>query len=199
MSSVKGGTPLPAFAPNFTPRLKVRYRAAQANHTQLWRFPQVGVAGINRDAAIAAVQGVYDLLTPIMFDDWAVLDLSYADENSDVFLPTTGLVAIGTESMVGLDPDIKAAAVSFVGRTAGGQPAKYAQFGVNTEGFVGDNAKDFRISPGEDTTIDGVIALLNTYLSPLLICGSDKLAISWKSYANMKDYDYWVKRVRSGG
>lgn len=190
---------MPAYAPNFTPRLKVRYRAAQANHTQLWRFPQVGVAGVNLAASVAAIQAVYDLLTPIMFDDWSVLDLSYADLNSDVFLPTTGLVAIGTESMVGLDPDIKAQAISFVGRTVGGQPAKMAQFGMNVEGFVGDNGNDFRISPGDDATIDGVIALLNTYNSPLLICGSDKLAVSWKAYANVKDYDYWVKRVRSGG
>lgn len=190
---------MPAYGPNFTPRLKVRYRGARANHTQTWRFPQVGVAGVNRDAAIAAIQGVYDLLTPLMFEDWSVLDLSYADENSDIFLPTTGLTALGTVALAGTAASVKAHAISFVGRTAGGQPAKIAQFGLSTEALGDLDNSDFRISPGEDTSIDGAIALLNTYLSPLLICGSDKLAISWKTYANSKPYDYWVKRVRTGG
>lgn len=190
---------MPAYAPSFTPRLKVRYRAAAANHTQLWRFPQVGVAGVNLAASVAAVQGVYDLLTPIMFDDWAVLDLSYADINSDVFIPTTGLTAIGTVTTVGMLPSVKAQAMSFVGRTVGGQPAKLAQFGVDSTTFTNTQAGDYRISPGEDTTVDGVIALLNTYNSPLLICGNDKLAVVWKGYANTKPYDFWVKKVRVGG
>jgi hypothetical protein len=93
----------------------------------------------------------------------------------------------------------KAQAVSFVGRSVGGQPAKIAQFGIDTGTFANQQALDYRISPGEDTTIDGVIALLNTYNSPLLICANDKLAISWKSYANTKPYDFWVKKVRTGG
>jgi hypothetical protein len=190
---------LPAYAPNFTVRIKVRYHAAGANHTQLWRCQQVGVAHVNLDAAIAAIQGVYDLLTPIMKDDWAVLDVSYADINSDVFLPTTGLTAIGTVTTVGMAASEKAQAVSFVGRTLGGQPAKFAQFGVDTGTFANQQALDYRISAGEDTTIDGVIALLNTYSSPLLITGNDILGIVWKDYANTKPYDFWVKKVRSGG
>jgi hypothetical protein len=190
---------MPAYAPNFTPRLKVRYHAAGANHTQTWRFPQVGVAGINLAASVAAIQGVYDLLTPIMFDDWTVLDVSYANINSDVFLPTSGLTAIGTVSALGVNGTRKAQAVSFVGRSAAGGPAKIAQFGVDTGIFVDIEAADFRISPGENVTIDGVIALLNTYASPLLICANDILGITWKSYANTKPYDFWVKKVRSGG
>ena len=190
---------MPAYAPNYTPRLKVRYRAAGANHTQTWRFPQVGVAGVNLAASVAAVQGIYDLLTPDMFDDWAVLDLSYADINSDVFLPTTGLTAIGTVATAGEPPHIKAQAISFVGRSFGGQPAKFAQFGFAVTNVLAEQANDFRVSPGESVSIDGVIALLNTYASPLLICANDKLGIGWKSYANTKDYDFWVKKVRSGG
>lgn len=190
---------MPAYAPNFTPRLKIRYHAALANHTQTWRFQQVGVAGVNLAATVAAIQAVYDLLTPIMFDDWAVLDVSYADINSDVFLPTTGLTALGTVAIAGTSPSIKAQAVSFVGRSLGGQPAKIAQFGVSTESFGEEQAQDYRISPGEDATIDGVIALLNTYSSPLLITANDILGIAWKTYANTKPYDFWVKKVRSGG
>ena len=190
---------MPAYAPNFTPRVKVRYHAAFAGHTQLWRIPQIGVAGINLAASIAGIQAVYDLLTPIMYDDWTINDVSYADINSDVFLPTTGLTVIGTVGTAGIPPRTKAQAVSFVGRSAAGGPAKIAQFGVAMSELSDEQAFDFRISAGENVTIDGVIALLNTYTSPLLICANDILGVSWKGYANAKPYDFWVKKVRTGG
>jgi hypothetical protein len=190
---------MPAFAPNFTARVKVRYHAALANHTQVWRCSQLGVAFIEADACIAAIQGLYDLLTPSMFDDWSVLDVSVAEFNSDVFLPHGTITAIGTVPVAGVDPKVKADAISFVGRTLGGQPAKIAQFGYAINATVGDDAGDYRITVAEDPQIDGAIALLNSFTVSGAIRGSDGLGIVWKAYANTKPYDYWVKRVRNGG
>ena len=190
---------MPAFAPNFTPRLKIRYHAAFANHTQLWRFPELGAFSAGATAAVAAVQAFYDDIATWMFDDWAILDTSIADVDSDVFVPFAGPTVTGTQSTAGVPNDIKAGAVSFVGHTANGQPAKVAQFGFNVPAMSGDNALDFRFSAGEVAEIDTAIAELNGFLVGLVLCGSDGSGISWKPYANFKDYDYWVKRVRSGG
>lgn len=190
---------MPAFAPNFTARVKVRYRAALANHTQLWRCTQLGVGFTEADACIAAIQSVYDLLTPVMFDDWSVIDVSVAEFNSDVFIPHGTLTAIGTVAVAGVDPKVKADAISFVGRTTGGNPAKFAQFGYAINVSVGDDAGDYRIEGTEDTSIGGVIAQLNSFTTSGDIRGNDGLPIAWKNYANTKPYDYWVKRVRQGG
>jgi len=190
---------MPSYAPNFTARVKVRYHAAGANHTQLWRCTQLGVAFIEADAAIAAIQDIYDLLSPIMFDDWSVLDVSVAQFASDIFLPHGTLTAVGTVTTVSMAASRKAQAVSFVGRSTAGQPAKFAQFGVDTGAFADVQAIDYRVSAGEDVTIDGVIAQLNSYTAGSEIVGSDGLPIVWKGYANTKPYDYWVKRVRNGG
>lgn len=187
-----------AYAPNFTARLRVKYHAALANHSQTWRFPSFGVGGAGLAAAEAAVQAFYDDIAPVMYDDWAFISSSFADVDSDVFLPAASFTLTGTITTPTTDPSIKAGGVSFVGRSSGGQPAKVFQYGISVPISDSHNAGDFRINPTEIPEIDTAIAELNGFIAGLVLCGSDGQAVTWYPYANFKDMDYWVKRIRQG-
>ena len=189
---------MPAYAPNYTPRLRVRYHAALANHSQTWRFPTTGVASVGLVAAIAAVQAYYDDLAELFWDDLEFISMSYAQIDSDVFLPVGTLTISGAIATPTGDPSIKAQACSFVGRTELGQPAKIFQYGLAIASEDNPNASDFRITPLELAPIDTAIAELNGFITGLVLCGSDGTAVTWYPYANFKDMDYWVKRVRQG-
>lgn len=190
---------MPAYAPNFTARLRVRYHAAGANHSQTWRFPAHGTLGIGLTAAKDAVQAVYDHMGNTMYDDAAIISTSYAVEDTDIFLPTSPLTLAGVIATPVDDPSIKAAAVSFVGRTSAGQPAKMFFYGVSSALRGAEESQDFRIQPLENEFIDDTIAELNGFIAGIILCGSDANPVTWYPYANSKDMDYWVKRVRQGG
>lgn len=187
-----------AYAPNFTPRLRVRYRASLAIHTQTWRFPAYGTLGVGLAAARAAVENIWSDISGIISDDLQCLAVTYALENSNIFLPTDNIAMLGSIPLVTGDPRIKAKAVSLVGRTALGQPAKEFFYGVNIDGIESLGGTDFRLNPGESADVDAAIATANGFFSDLTLCGSDSTVVTYYPYANYKDNDYWTKRVRQG-
>jgi hypothetical protein len=186
---------MPDFAPNFTARLRVRYRAALAVHTQTWRYPGVG-DGPELNSALTAVGNFYTALGSNMFDDWVVLGCTFATRGSDVFLPTFGIVVAGGVSIPAGNPGIKACAMSAVGRTNAGLRAVVYQYGWGSSISMSSEGNDFRILPGEDTNWDNAYAALVSAGS--ILCGNDGNAINWYPYANLKANDYWVRKVRQG-
>lgn len=187
---------MPDYAPNFTARLRVRYRAAFANHTQTWRYPGVG-DGAELGSAQVSIETFYTAISTFMFSDWSVLGVSYALRGSDIFLPTAGFAVTGAIDIAGKPARIKATACSFVGRTQQGLRAIIYQYGINKG--IGDDADsdDFRVNPGEDTTTDGAVAAL--VAAGTNLCGNDGNAINWYPYMNVKYNDYWERKVRQGG
>ena len=189
---------MPSYAPNFTARARVKYRAGGGVHTQTWRCPGAGTLNVNISALFSAVENVWLALQPVLYDDTQCLACSYAVENTNVFLPFTTSDILGDGVTPTDDPAIKAAAVSFVGRTTTGQPAKAFFYGLAKSQLDVPNGTDFRLSPGENADVDSAITGLNSFFAGLVMCGSDGAGIVWYPYANRKPNDYWVKRVRQG-
>lgn len=185
-----------SYAPNYSARLRVKYRAALGVHTQTWRFPDYGTLGIGLAAAQSAVEAIWSHLTPILFDDTQCLACTYAITDSNIFLPTSIISLLGALPTPTNDPSIKAYGVSMVGRTATGQPAKNFFYGISQDAIDVADGQNFRLNPGENTDMDAAIAEANGFLIPLALCGSDRTGVTWYPYANQKPNDYWVKRLR---
>lgn len=184
------------FAPNYTARLRIRYRGGGVVHTQTWRYPGVG-DGPELGSAIVGVTNFYSALAPVMWSDWSVLNVSFALRDSDIFLPTFGIAVVGAVDVVDLKPRGKASAISFVGRTQAGLRAIIYQYGYRSN--IGESAEcdDFRINPGEAVTIDDAVTSLIATGSDFV--GNDGQPINWYSYANIKYNDYWERKVRQSG
>lgn len=186
---------MPAFAPNFTARLKVRYFVGGATHSQQWRSLVLGGGFATVDALIAEVQSYYDAIADEIFDDWAILDVSVAAEGALVFIPHGALTVTGAVPTVGLPARAKASQISFPARTDNGNPWIVYQYGWGE--MIGDNVigDDFRINPTENGTVDAAVAALQAMT---IAVGNDGAGLNFKSYANVKYNDNWEKKVRKG-
>lgn len=182
------------YAPDFTARLKVRYRAGGQVHTQTWRLPgDPSLAQIA--AAEAVINGFYSALAPILWDDASILSVTVAGADSPVFLPiASSLTMSGDTSIATATGSARSAAASFVGRTAGGLRVIVFQYGIAMVPGESGTPSDFRWNPGEDVHIDDAVAALQG-AGPALV-GNDGLDAVWYSYVNFKDNDYWVGQVR---
>jgi hypothetical protein len=186
---------MPAFAPNFTARLKVHYHAANANHTQQFRCLVLGGGFATVDALIVDVQAYYDAIAPNMFDDWAILDVSVAAEGALVFVPHGTLTVTGSIPVAGAPARIKAGQLSFPGRSDNGNPHIVYQYGWASPPGDATEGDDFRINPGEDTDIDNAIAALQ---ASTIMVANDGGGCNFKTYANLKYNDNWTKKIRKG-
>jgi hypothetical protein len=187
---------MPAFAPNFTARLKVRYFVGGATHSAQYRCLVIGALFATIDVLINDVQTFYDAIADEIFDDWAILDVSVAAEGALVFIPHGTLTVAGVVPTVGLPARAKASQISFVARTGSGNPAIVYQYGFGE--MIGDNVigDDFRINAGENATVDAAIAALQ---ASTIMVGNDGSGTHFKNYANVKYNDNWEKKVRKGG
>jgi hypothetical protein len=185
------------YAPNYTPRLRVRYKAAGRIHTQTWRFVGTG-ATPDITAAIAAVNNYYSAISPSMLSDWTLVGAAAAGRDSNIFVPVTGVVfGTGPTPFDPADRAVTALALSFVGRTVLGLRAVVYQYGTAFSDIgVAGVGNDFRIYAAEDSNIANAITALQG--AGATLCGNDGDAISWYPYVNLKVNDYWLHRVRSG-
>lgn len=187
---------MPAFAPNFTARLKVRYFVGGATHSQTWRSLVLGGGFATVDALISEVQSFYDAISPVMFDDWAILDVSVAAEGALVFIPHGVLTATGLVDGSASGARKKASQISFPARTDNGNPWIAYQYGFANMIGTSGVSEDFRINPGEDTDVDAAVAALQAMT---IAVGNDGAGLNFKNYANVKYNDNWEKKVRKGG
>lgn len=179
------------YSPDFTARIKVRYTAGTATHTQTWRIPGPP-ENVDILSALAVIQAFYDALTPILWEDAAVLSTLVAAKDSSVFLPTsTALTMTGSTALATATGSVKSAAASFVGRTLEGLRVIVYQYGI---AMMPDEIDNFRFNPGEQAEIDAAIAELQD--AGAVLVGNDGNQAHWYSYANFKSNDYWVGQVR---
>jgi hypothetical protein len=184
------------FAPNFTARYKLRYSSLSLTHTMQWRIARgAGATGLSN--MILKVAGFLAQLAPGRYTDWTMLSATYAPEDSDIFLPAALPVGIGAgaATISGNPKSDSIVSLGFVGRSIAGQKARLFVFGTSfnpeLETVAGDN---FRFEAGENSAVDGAIAILNNG-SPNVV-GSDGNNVAWYSYANSKYNDYWLRRIR---
>lgn len=183
-----------AYAPHYTSRFKQRYNVQGANHSITFRFPGP-VTGSGLIDAQNAFGSFFNEMIPILFNDWAFGQASAADIDTTVFLPipTVGSGS-GTVAITNREAEEKATALTFVARSAGGNPWKFSLFGAAISGLEGAGGVNYRIQPGEVAEIDAAVAVLVANASAFV--GNDGGTLSWYPYVNYKDYDHWVKEVR---
>lgn len=188
---------MPDFAPNYTHRIRVSYRAAGANHSQLWRvLPPADVT--TRALAFGTIQSFYDSLSSVLADDAAVLSVTEAFVDSDIFLPAGfALTMTGSLSMATFGPSKKASATSWVGRSVAGLRAIVFMYGLIHN--MSDSelpGNDFRVTAAESAYVADSVGVLNGGSTGL--AANDGNPVSWYSYVNVKYNDYWVRKVRQG-
>lgn len=184
------------FAPNYTHRIRIRYFACGAAHSQVWRsFSNNGI--VERTAAFNTIQSYYDALAALLSDDLALLSISEADADSDIFLPSPfALSLVGSADYSTKGPSKKASSTSFVGRSIAGLRAIIYQYGiVHNMDSSETPANDFRVTRTEVTEYGDAIDALNATTG---LVANDDFAMVWYPYVNAKYNDYWLRRVRQG-
>lgn len=181
------------YAPNFTPRYKLRYYASGHIHTQLWRPAPLDTIA---DAATFAlfVSGYYAAMAPDLYSDTAVIDASWAEANSDIFLPCATPTITPTGGTGPAPTHQEAQALSFVGRSEAGLRWALYQYGSDYDINDASFGNNYRITASEDTVILDVVGFLNGESGTFR--ANDGVAVLVKPYANIKANDYWVRKTR---
>lgn len=172
--------------PNSTFRLKVEYQNAVASHTWMLRLPSVDEVA-DAEALVTAV--TTDLDTLFAFSE--VTSVQFAPAASDIFLDLPSSTLLGTSWGAGAaTPEINAQQLRFQGRTSTGRRYFFELFGY--KGVL----SDFRLLSSESEPVEAAVATLNGAAGTIV--GIDGNNITWKTYANVKANDHWVKEARNG-
>lgn len=183
------------FAPNYTPRLRVKYSSLGVTHTVLFRDAR-GVQSAS--GLVGKISSFLAALQSILYTDWTVLGADWADEDSDLFLPVTPpdqpVGAWAIPSQIG---QARTVAISYCGRTAAGGKARFFIYGT---GIFFDTAiamnQDFRSSAVELPVVAATTTVLNTGAQYLR--GNDDAVVTWYPYINFKSNNYQVRKARRG-
>lgn len=181
------------FAPNYTNRYLVRYRAAGKVHTAMFRY---GITPGPPDVAlVTGVGNVLVALMPKLANDWAVLAASYIAAGTTISLPATAPVA-GPGSIAWNAGD-NPLNYSFVGRGVTGQPASFHIYGAQLEPSTASltAAQDYRVLASEDADIASALTELNGIAG---LTTTDGAAVVWHQYANVGYNAYYQRKSRNG-
>lgn len=181
------------YAPNFTPRYKVRYEGNGNRHTQLWR-PPPGAVLADMVAFALFISAFYDTIEPFMYDDTLVLDASFALENTDVFLPCDAPTITGAIDATTRGEQEKSLAISYIGRSFAGQPWRIFQYGSSFYPGFGSASQNWRVAAAENADVLALTAFLSAATGTFV--ASDGVDTATYSYINVKPNDYWVGQGR---
>lgn len=182
-------------APNYTPRLKLRYQSKGAIHTLTWRDAR---AETDPGPLTAKLVLFLNAVAPLRLDDWTAIGLEWAEVDSDIFLPlTVPAIDPGETDDAPYQVSAQALHLSFPGRTALGKRAIFYLYGIGLSAFQTTPLwQDFRLNNAESAPISAATGVLNETGHP--VRGNDGAAITFKPYANGKFNDHWVRRRRNG-
>lgn len=184
------------YAPNYTPRVRVKYKSHEKTHTLTVRPASNDTGGFN--TAVSLVDDILSLMKPLLDKSAVILGADYAVEDSDVFLPlgyTFPQFAAAAPS--GIDPDRYNSAiyVSFQGISALGTRTQFFVYGINHT-HKHPSLDNFRFEYGEQEQISDVIDLLLS--SGSVIRAIDKQGVIWRKYANYGFNAYYQRMARRG-
>lgn len=184
------------FATINTARFFVDYTALSTAHTMMFRVPR-GTTPAQLEPWFDKVDVFLDALDGLLYTDWAITGVRFAEEDSPLSFPIghnitspTGAVAVPTD---GLDA-AKARHYSFTGRSSGGSPAAVFLYGLlfNEDAAAGSG---WRHTSAESTPVLNAVAALNG--SPANV-GVDNNPVVWRPYANLKFNDHQLRKARRG-
>lgn len=181
-----------SYAPNYTPRMRLKYVAGGIEHTIMMRGPR-GASAAALDAQKGSIRACFNFGAARLMDDFAWLSAEYALTDDDVFYPTTLPAAVvGAIPIVGLSAQRKVQSTNFNGRVAGSRAAIYF-YGFSWEAGFGQAAENGRITPAEEAFVTSIA----NELSGQAHAGNGLQAI-FHQYANVKVNDHLLKLLRRG-
>lgn len=167
------------YATNYTHRYRLRYRCGTLVHRTDIRYG--GDPGGPDLGFIADVGALFDALTPYLCNDISLIDASFADENSDTFLPTSPPVLTATPNPLNGATKGKAPRfISFGGKSALGTMARQYIYGLHS--FENETAEgdDYRLYQAESAA---AAAIITAYIAV-----TDKVAIDRQSVGFIYNY-----------
>lgn len=185
------------FAPNWTPRYRVRYSTRGGTHTMQFRIARAADPG-DFSGMAGKVGSFLEALESLLFTDWTVLSATGALQDSDIFLPApvpTGFTPAA--STTGESLATKAWETGFIGRSSNGGRGAFFIYGLRQNPITVTPPQDFRIFTSENSVFEDAVTALDE-LSPAF-AANDGFAVNWYQYVNVKYNDYWVRRLRQGG
>ena len=184
------------FAPNFTARYRLKYTVLGRNHTMTWRV----ASDTETVTGVASKMGLFlDDMADVLYASFTITGADFAPADSDIFLPVTAPTFAGgggsEGSAAATDRDI---ALSFVGRSTGGNKGRFFLYGT-TFGLAvrTGTVADWKLTSAEypDSISDAIVRLNET--SPALVANDDNPMV-WYEYANIKYNDRWLRHDRRG-
>lgn len=174
---------LPPLPPENTARFRVNYSVGGEQHNFQVRSAPTSPAtlGADVDAFLTALSGALNAVT--------ISTVEFAASGSNVFnIVTSGIEGNAYGSGAGTG-SARANYVDFIGRSTDGRKVKLAVFGLKID------ATDYRFLPGENTSVDDAIDVLQ-------LGGVQFLTISgvkpqWYTYANAGVNYHWQRAVRA--
>lgn len=184
------------FAPTFTPRYKVTYKAAGIQHVSYMRTA--------RDTAIAAVitegqtlyHDIFSSLATRLANDFVFLSAEVADQDTDIFDPApvpTGVIGVVDIVTGQWSPSKRCSFISFRGRGHGAR-ARISLFGfdINTDTSTQLGA-DGVVTEAEFAGISGALTSLNDHARS----ANGSPAIFYRNVF-YKRHDKLLRKVRRG-
>lgn len=184
------------FAANYTPRYRVNYRVGGDEHSFIWRAPRGTTRGDVAPYQAKAKQFL-DALEDLRYTSWEVLGAEWAEQDTDIFLPTAAPAPVaGAASQIGSSTAKFITQYRFESRSVAqtGARGSFAIFGLSLD--IDDSVNsDFRIFGIENGTISIALGVLTELGGPTLVCVDNGFAL-WRPYVNVKVNDHWLYEKR---
>lgn len=184
------------FAQNYTPRYRVNYRVGGNEHSFIWRVPRGTTRGdVNpyREKA----EDFLNALNAVRYTSWTVLSGEWAEQDTDIFLPTAAPTPDpGAATEIGSSTAKFITQYRFESRSVGAAGARgsFSIFGLSFDINDAINS-NFRIFGIENTNIATALGILTEVAGPTLVCVDAAFAL-WRPYVNVKINDHWLYEKR---
>ena len=185
------------FAPNYTPRLRLRYQVGGKSHAMTARAALTATFA-DAETYAGKLANFLNALKDARYTDWTPVACEWAEKDSDSFLPV-GLPVIdfGTFTTINRRPSELAEFWQFVGRGLNGSKGSLYVYGLAPNINTNDVTNDYRILGTEDLNLSaGLVSLSEVAPGFYAIDGS---LMNWYPYVNVKSNDRWVHKIRVGG
>lgn len=182
------------YVTHYTARYKVRYSAGGLNHTQIWRIGNPADIAV-QTAVATAVENFYAGLAPTLSNDFAILGAEVAQANQTFFLPasvTPEAPLPGDLNASVIDDGWRPVFARWSYKTLLGNMGSVVMYGLVIN-IASTSAQDYRITPGEEETIDAGSAALQAYGG---FRGPDNQPVFWRPYVNVGVDAGWQRRIR---
>lgn len=187
------------FAPNYTARYRVRYRAAGQVHTSTFRY-DLSLVGGDLSRVVTDVGVMYDTLLTLLASDFAILDASTCGAGDIAFLPAPAPTLINPPNA--LNPATKGASpkyLSFSALSAVGNGTSFFVYGASATGVSEEVVAgfDYRIIPSENAAIADVLGQLETVWDWWVAADGSRAGFV-RQYANFGISAYYQRKARKG-